>query len=130
MLSDNGLLIIYNMGFPGVMIGNENYSDWHQNIYTARFPIPQRHQTPLAKLLKNGSYALRIEKVIPLSLPQTMSALALRNYLTTQSNVSVAVEQGASLKDIDSWLDEGIAPHFRKAKEAFEYTGEITVLRH
>lgn len=129
VLNKNGLLVIYNMSFPGVMRGNDSYHDWHHSVYTARFPTPKRNRKPLRDILEQADYKLVIDKVISLSMPQKMTAFELRNYLTTQSNISAAVKRGESLADIDAWLDKGIEPHFSKAIETFEYKGHAGVLR-
>ncbi len=61
-------------------------------------------------------------------MPVTFSALELRNYLTTQSNVSAALERGAALEAIDTWLDVAITPFYRQEQERFEYYGKVEVL--
>ena len=111
VLAKNGLLVIYNMIFPGVMVGNDSYHDWHHNTYIAKYATPKRNRTPLRDLLSEGDYGLELEKGVRLSFPQQLSAFELRNYLTTQSNISAAVEQGESLSDVDAWLDESLAPY-------------------
>jgi len=54
--------------------------------------------------------------------------LSLRNYLTTQSNISVALDDGQSLNDIDAWLDAGLSPYFQQETESFEYIGQAIIL--
>ncbi len=129
VLDKDGVLVVYNMFFPGNMEGNERYHDWHQNTYITKFATPKRNSKPLREVLGEDDYGLLLEKGIPLSIPQEMSALALRNYLTTQSNVSVAVENGDSLSDIDDWLDKSIAPYFSRSTAIFEYKGQAGILR-
>ena len=129
VLVKDGLLVIYNMVFPGVMKGNETYHDWHHGTYTAKYPTPKRNRKPLKDSLVEGDFDLSLEDIIPLSFPQEMSASELRNYLTTQSNISVGVENGEALADIDTWLDKSLSRYFKKSVEIFEYKGKAAVLR-
>ena len=129
VLAKEGLFVIYNMIFPGVMESNEQYHDWHHHSYIAKYATPKRNRTPLRELLNEGDYGLEVEQAVLLSLPQRLSALELRNYLTTQSNISVAVEAGEPLSAIDACLDEEIAPYFSQPVEVFEYKGQAAVLR-
>lgn len=125
-----GVLTIYNMYFPGVMKGNPRYVEWHHHVYIARYPTPTRHRRPLTEMLEQGDYSFKLEKQLPLSIPQTMSAPALRNYLTSQSNISAAVENGEPLEDIDAWLDTSLEPLFEHPIETFAYEGDVSLLRH
>jgi len=129
VLAKEGFLVIYNMIFPGVMEDNEQYHDWHHNTYIAKYATPKRNRIPLRDLLSEGDYGLEVEQAVRLSLPQRLSAFELRNYLTTQSNISVAVEAGEPLSEIDTWLDKEIAPYFSQPVEVFEYRGQAAVLR-
>lgn len=129
VLKKGGLLLIYNMFFPGIMKGNDAYQAWHQKTYTAKYPSPKRNRQALKTSLEKGDFTLTLERVISLSFPQTLSALELRNYLTSQSNISLALEKGDSLSAVDEWLDASIAPYFSRDKEAFDYRGQCAVVR-
>ena len=128
VLKQGGRLVLYNLGFPGVMIGSEAYKRWHHGVYLARYPNPTRHRSNVAQLLAKGDYPLNHIGTHQLTLPVTFSALELRSYLTTQSNVSAALERGETLAMIDAWLDTAIAPFYRQAQERFEYFGQVNVL--
>ena len=128
-LSPAGLLLIYNMRFTGNMLSNPTYQYWHKNTYLNRYPSPKRKLTPLKGSLAEANCGLVIDKVLPLTHPLNFTNLTLRNYLTTQSNISVALDNGESLTDIDSWLDSQLTNYFQKDSESFEYTGQAIVLK-
>lgn len=129
VLKRDGRLVVYNLGFPGVMFGNEAYKAWHRDVYLVRYPTPTRHQSNLVRLLGSGNYALTYVATHELTMPVNFSALELRNYLTTQSNVSAAIEHGETLEAIDVWLDAAIEPLYRHERERFEYYGKVEVLK-
>jgi len=128
VLKRGGRLVLYNLGFPGMMLGNEAYGVWHRDVYLVRYPNPTRHRSNVAQLLAEGDYALTPVGTHRLTMPVAFSALELRNYLTTQSNVSAALERGASLEATDAWLDAAIAPFYKQERERFEYIGKVQVL--
>ena len=128
-LNPTGLLLIYNMRFTGNMLSNPTYQDWHKNSYLNRYPSPKRKLTPLKESLAQANCGLVIDKVLPLTHPLNFTKLTLRNYLTTQSNIAVALDNGESLQDIDSWLNSGISEYFQRETESFEYIGQAITLR-
>lgn len=129
VLQPQGALIIYNMGFVGEMVDNDAYATWHHQVYLQRYPNPERYRTPLAQVLQESAAPLHISETIALNFPQRLSALALRNYLTTQSNVARALEQGEALETIDAWLDDALRALFDNQLEAtFRYKGQAFVL--
>ena len=128
-LNTSGTLLIYNMRFTGKMLSNPNYQDWHKDTYQSRYPNPKRKLTPLKESLTEANCGLVIDKLLPLSHPLNFTKLALRNYLTTQSNISVALDNGEPLEDIDNWLDSGLSNYFQQDTESFEYIGQAITLR-
>jgi len=129
VLSAGGTLVIYNMVFRGDMLGNKTYSDWHKHVYIPEFATPKRNRSALKDLLKQADYGLELTNTLSLSFPLKFTTKGLRNYLTTQSNVAVALKQGRSLEDIDSWIDKGLAPLFNNQTESFHYTGQAAILK-
>ena len=127
VLKPDGYFVFYNMVFPAEMAGNEAFQIWNKEVYRTRYPTPKRHRTPLKELLENVD--LELESVVTLDIPLTLSALELRNYFTTQSNVATALDKGQTLAKIDDWLDRELATHFTQPKETFAYRGQAAVLR-
>lgn len=126
VLRPGGKLILYNLGFPGVMIGNPAFRAWHDDVYLTACPVPERHRASL-KLLEDDR-GLTPTEPHNVAMTVTFSALELRNYLTTQSNVSAALERGERLEAIDAWLDAEVGAFFGQGKETFEYRGSVSVL--
>lgn len=124
-LKTGGWLYIYNMSFPGEMIKNPKYNDWHIKKYWTKFPNPKRHKTRLIKLLEHNS---DIEFVGDhfMDMLVEFNPAELRNYLMTQSNVDMAVDSGESIESVESWIDEGVKPFFNTKSEQFLYRCELS----
>ncbi len=115
VLATNGELWVYNLFFPGVLVGDASFSSWHRETYLPRFPSPSRHPDTLEALLPN--LPLRFAEDRWLSFEVPFSARGLRNYLTTQSNVEAALRHGASITEVDEWLDSELGRFFRAQQE-------------
>ena len=129
VLGSGGRLAVYNMVFPGDMVGNDTYKAWHKEVYLTKYPSPPRKSRPLSELLGERDYGLTLVEGVKLSLPVQFTAHQLRNYLTTQSNIDVALQAGASLAEIDAWLNAALRPFFTNEKEVFAYFGGLTIVR-
>lgn len=123
VLQPGGEVWIYNLWFVGELEGNADFAPWVRERYLARYPSPARKSQPLDQLLSPEGRLLGLgNHRWSYSIP--FSALSLRNYLTTQSNVEVALEGGATLREIDAWLDAELAPFFETEETAsFVYGG-------
>lgn len=129
VLKQDGLLIIYNMFFTGAMLNNPEYQTWHKDIYQQRYATPKRKRVALSDLLKAQNYALSLAHTIALSQPLQLTALELRNYLSTQSNIAAALERGEQLSDIDACLDKALEPFFVQELASFEYLGQASIIK-
>lgn len=128
VLKVGGSLVLYNFNFPGVMQGEPEFTRWYRETYLERFPVPPRHRLLLHDLLAEVGVGLESAEAHSLERPLTMNAQHLRNYLTTQSNVSVALEAGERLDAIDAQLDAKLAPFFSQELQTLEYAGKVTRL--
>jgi SAM-dependent methyltransferase len=127
-LKPGGYLVLYNMWFPNIMEGNPAYADWHEGVYLARYPSPQRQRTPLAEMLA-AEAGLEPGASVALSVPLRFSLAALRHYLTTQSNIAAALERGETLAEVDAWLEAELRPYFSQPVHTFRYLGQAEVVR-
>ena len=123
VLAPGGEAWIYNLWFAGELDGNADFAPWVRERYLVRFPSPARKSKSLDKLLSPEGQLVGLgHHRWTYSVP--FSALTLRNYLTTQSNVEVALDEGASLREVDEWLDAELAPFFSgDEEESFVYGG-------
>jgi len=129
LLKKDGWLIPYTNGFYGIMKGNENYEKWNSNSYAARYPSPPRNTTSLtAELgLDFGFSDYDMEKF---QNEVNFTPEELSGYLTTQSNIISAVEQGTETIDqVYDWLYGNIKPFFSSEKAAFIFGGSIWYFR-
>ena len=124
VLTQGGEVWVYNLFFPGVLIGDDDFAAWHRDRYLTRYPVPARHRGSLARALDSGPAGLVFAERRKLEYEVGFTATGLRSYLTTQSNVEAALRLGASLRDVDAWLDEELAPFFaREPSRRFAYPG-------
>jgi ubiquinone/menaquinone biosynthesis C-methylase UbiE len=128
VLVPGGELWVYNLLFPGVLLGDETFSAWQRERYLPRYPVPARHWTTLASLLQPGKLPLAFAYEQKLHYEVSFTATGLRCYLTTSSNIEAALRRGASLRDVDAWLDDELAPFFRdSASHRFAYVGSAEI---
>jgi hypothetical protein len=125
-LKPEGLLFVYNLRFPGIMLKNPSYNDWHTKQYWAKYPNPKRDTTSLDTLLENNTHIKHIANH-SMDLRVDFNNIELRNYLLTQSNIDAAIENGDSLESIECWIEEGIEPFFKSKKEQFIYSCELSI---
>ena len=115
VLATHGELWVYNLFFPGVLVGDPSFSTWHRESYLPRFPSPARHSDTLEALLSDLPLRFGGDRWLSFEVP--FSARGLRNYLTTQSNVEAALRSGASIAEVDEWLDSELGRFFQGEQE-------------
>lgn len=124
VLVPGGELWLYNLLFPGVLEGDRAFTAWYRDRYFARYPIPRRHAERLSELLRTGEPRFAFVGELKLRYEVGFTAVELRSYLTTQSNVEAALRQGEKLPEVDAWLDHELAPFFGDAaRRRFAYVG-------
>jgi SAM-dependent methyltransferase len=124
-----GWLIVYDNAFLGKMKENADYERWHRECYLARYPSPPRDRRPLTNedACGHGFSLIRGEEY---TNEVRFSVEELANYLTTQSNVVVAIERGiGSLQEIHGWLVDSLSPLFDVPTGTFRFGGAIWYLR-
>ena len=129
LLRPRGWLVVYNNWFAGEMKDNADYAIWHRGVYLRRFPSPPRHSQPLDEETA-AQFGFRFLEAESYANEVVFSPEELASYLTSQSNVIAAVEQGReSLESISSWLMDNFRPLFKEAKAAFAFGGVIWYLQ-
>lgn len=128
VLVDGGELWVYNLLFPGVLLGDEAFFQWCRESYLPRYPVPSRHTETLASLLRPQEIPLVFAEERNLSYEVSFTATELRGYLTTQSNIEAALRRGTALRDVDAWLASELAPFFTDtASNRFAYIGTAEI---
>jgi len=129
VLKTGGWLIPYTNGFYGQMKENESFEEWSREIYPSRYPTPPRNTTPTtaelgSELDFSSFYMERFQNEVQ------FTAEELSAYLTTQSNVIAAVEQGTdTIEDVYRWLVSQTKPYFQSTKATFVFGGSIWYLQ-
>jgi len=125
LLKTGSWLIPYTNGFYGQMDENESFEQWTKEVYAKKYPPPARSTTQLsAKLADEFGFSSFDMDNFQNKVEFTVDGLSA--YLTTQSNVIAAVEQGnESIEDVLSWLSSQTKPFFRSEKGTFAFGGTI-----
>jgi SAM-dependent methyltransferase len=123
-------LVIYENNFQGgKMKGRPDFSDWFQTEYLAQFPSPPRHGKPLDDEEAEAA-GFRFANRQSYSNDVTFTKEGLAHYLTTQSNIIAAVEEGTwSLDAVCEWLYLHLEPFFAAREAVFEFGGAICYLQ-
>ena len=129
VLKTDGWLIPYANGFSGQMKENESFEGWSMETCPGRYPTPPRNTTPITAELGNefGFSSIHTEEF---QNDVQFTADEFSAYLTTQSNVIAAVEQGnETIEDVYSWLVSQTKPYFHSVKATFVFGGSIWYLQ-
>lgn len=129
LLRPSAWLIIYNNGFSGRMTENTDYEKWDKQSYQARYPTPPRNNQPFSSddAQKHGLHFVHQEAY---SNDTAFTVEQLASYLTTQSNVIAAVEQGTeSNESVCNWLTGELASMFKASTATFSFGGSIWYLQ-
>lgn len=119
VLRPGGWLLIYNTWFTGRMADRPEFHDWVTKSYLRHFPIPPRD---LRSIISERGFDLRRQWSI--ERPVRMSAEQLVLYLTTQSNVTAAIESGTTtFDDAEEWLLSEVEPFFEDSQAEFPFGG-------
>ncbi len=129
VLRDDGWLVIYNSGFLGQLHGEDDFAQWHRDVYLARYPTPPRSQASVTDEFVRPFRLTLVQKEahdqdIPMSSDQFVG------YLLTQSNVIAVVEQGSErLEDVGQFLIQGVAPFFDGQTRILKWQSHIDFVR-
>jgi len=129
VLAASGWLVLYANAFTGTMREESSFADWFRTAYLRRFPSPPRDRRPLTAAAA-ARHGLRLVGEESYTNDVVFSAAELAVYLTTQSNVIAAVEEGAESPDAAvSWLRAELAPLVRAPSGTFRFGGAIRYFR-
>ena len=129
VLSPEGLLLIYSNGFRGIMRENPAFQNWGQKTYIEHFPIPPRDSKPLTpEEAKGNGFVFIAEDIYENEVTFTPEELVA--YLTTQTNVVAAIEEGKeSYESAHHWLIEQVDPFFVNENATFVFVTRAWYLR-
>lgn len=129
VLSAQGLLLLYNNGFRGIMRENSAFHNWGPEVYLKRFPTPPRDSKPLTpEQAAQSGFEFIAEDRYENDVSFTPEELVV--YLTTQTNVVAAVEQGRdSLESAYRWLLDQVGSFFTRPHTTFVFGTRAWYLR-
>jgi len=129
LLKEKAWLVIYNNGFSGQMRSNTDFQPWVEQVYVNRYTTPPRNSIPLTpESAKEYGFEFAHQEDYENDVQFTVEELSA--YLTTQSNVILATEQGNEKgEDVYRWLVAQATPFFHAEKETFVFDGYIWFLQ-
>jgi SAM-dependent methyltransferase len=129
VLRPGGWLAVYTTGFSGTMRENPAFERWHRETYRNRYPGPPRRSQRLTddEAIRFGFARVARDRVA-YDLSLTIDEFV--GWLTTHSNVVVAVERGTeSLADLEAWLRASLRPLFPSSGGTFPFESTITAFQ-
>ena len=130
VLKPGSTLVIYNNAFTSKMAGDPSFSEWHQETYAQKFPMPPRNTQPFDETDAETA-GFRFQHSENYTNDVVFDKNQLISYLTTQTNVIAAVEGGtSSIEDVQEFLDRELGRFFRspEIKHSFGFWGPIWYL--
>jgi SAM-dependent methyltransferase len=129
VLNRSGWLALYNNWFGGAVRDNSAFAEWWREHYLVRYPSPPRRGHPLSEA-EAGRSGFEFVENVGFENEVSMSPSGLVAYLTTQTNIIAAVEQGReTLPEVTEWLMHSVQPLFQGEPATFPFGGSLWVLR-
>lgn len=129
LLKEGGWLIISNNGFAGQMKEQPAFEQWALDVYENRYPAPARNEAPLSRALAQQlGFDFAHSEEYQNEVLFTADELAA--YLSTQSNVIAATEQGSeTVANVHDWIVTQTGPYFPAERATFLFRGFIWYLQ-
>ncbi len=128
IMSDNGLLFIYDFWITDRMTDNTEYTEWYQNCYLKEFPKPPRKEYRWTQEIM-PSY-VTIERQTDVELSYEFDLDSFIRFMMIQSNVNVQIEKGVRTEDdVRKWFYETLTPLWGEGKQTLMFEGYNWYLR-
>lgn len=129
ILKEKAWLVIFNNGFRGQMHKNPEFEQWATQVYEKQYPTPPRNSASMTQgFAQEHGFDFPDQENYQNEVQFTVEELAA--YLTTQSNVIAAAEQGnGNVADIYERLVAQARPFFRAERMTFSFGGFIWYLQ-
>lgn len=121
VLNNEGWLFIYNNGFKGIMRENPLFSNWGQQVYGKRFPVPPRDSRSItSEVVRQLGFEFVKEDSYENDVSFTPEELVA--YLSTQTNVVATIQQGReTLESASNWLLNQVSLFFVNDRATFVF---------
>ncbi|MBP3477050.1 MAG: methyltransferase domain-containing protein [Lachnospiraceae bacterium] len=117
IMSDDGVVVIYDFCISDRMEDCEAYSTWWHEQYLREFPKPYRNEQVWTQADVEPAGFTIVEQ-IPLTLSWEFDLDALINIMMIQSNVNVRIEGGEkSVSEAQQWFCATLIEFFADGKE-------------
>lgn len=130
ILSDEGIVIVYDIYILGTMEENSKFEAWYMNEYLKKYPRPPRDESPITneEAIKYGFGRIDTEDCT--SKVKFTSENYIK-YMFTQSNITTALnKQEEGHNEIRKWFSSYIDPFFGASEKTLIFGGYIWYLKN
>ncbi len=130
VLAPGGTVAVYDSWFTAELEGAPGFREWFTGEHLPRYPTPPRHRVPIDEELA-AVHGFELGGATRFTQQVAMTLEQLAGYVTTQTNVIAAVEEGREeVEAVARWVRESAAPFFAGREPAtFTFGGRIACLR-
>ena len=122
ILSNNGLIVVYDFWITDRMDNIFEYTEWFQNKYLKMFPKPNWKECVWEQ--NDLTEAFKMENRITYDLKHEFSLDEFIDFMMIQSNVNEKIERGVlSVEEVRSWMISSLQPIFNGKKRTLLFEG-------
>lgn len=123
IMSDDGVLVIYDFCVSDKMIGRECYTSWWHEQYLKEFPKPYRNEQVWTQADVEPA-GFDIVKQVNYELPYEFDLDAFVKFMMIQSNVNAKIEgDEKSVDEVRQWFYKTLEDIFASGKQIVIFTG-------
>jgi len=122
ILSNNGLIVVYDFWITDRMDNIFEYTEWFQNKYLKMFPKPNRKECVWEQ--NDLTEAFKMENSITYDLKHEFSLDEFIDFMMNQSNVNEKIERRVlSVEEVRSWMISSLQSIFNGKKRTLLFEG-------
>ncbi|MBR3634597.1 MAG: methyltransferase domain-containing protein [Lachnospiraceae bacterium] len=128
VVTNRGLIVIYDFGITDRMIDNTDYTKWYQKEYLTRFPKPYRKEN---KWTQNDlPKGFIMEKQTDYEMKYAFNLENFVDFMMIQSNVNTQIESGnITADDAKAWMLRSLTPIFGDREKKLVFYGYSWYIR-
>lgn len=122
VLTEKGVLFIYDFWITDQMQGSEKYTDWYQNEYLKKFPKPPRNEDIWTQ--EDLTEDFRMGKQIVYDMPYKFIFEDFVEFMMIQSNVNAKIESGSMTEsEVREWMKKSLQDIFADEAKTLIFSG-------
>ena len=122
VLTEKGVLFIYDFWIIDQMQESEKYTDWYQNEYLKKFPKPPRNEDIWTQ--EDLTEDFRMGKQIVYDMPYKFIFEDFVEFMMIQSNVNAKIESGSMAEsEVREWMKKTLQDIFGGEAKTLIFSG-------